>query len=78
MIEIFINLEIREKEKQGKDGTIFFKWQNIEFEANHINDRLSWNSHCGSAIINPTSIYEDRVGSLASLSGLRIQRYCEL
>ena len=35
-------------------------------------------SRCGSAVMNPTSIHEDRVRSLASLSGLRIWRCREL
>ena len=36
---------------------------------------LTWSSHCGSTVMNPTSTHEDRVSSLASLSGLRI-RHC--
>ena len=35
-------------------------------------------SHCGTLEMNPTSIHEDVGQSLASLSGLRIQRCREL
>ena len=35
-------------------------------------------SHCGAEETNPTSIHEDRIQSLASLSGLEIQSCCEL
>ena len=35
-------------------------------------------SHCGSVVMNPTGIHEDADQSLASFSGLRIRRCCEL
>ena len=35
-------------------------------------------SHCGTVEMNPTSIHEDAVPSLASFSGLMIWYFCEL
>ena len=43
------------------------------FKSGHLQS-----SHCGSAVMNLTSIHEDVVPSLALLSGLRIRCYCEL
>ena len=39
---------------------------------------IAWSSHCGSAVMNPTSIHEDAGSILASLRGVRIQHCCEL
>ena len=39
---------------------------------------VGWSSHFGSVVMNSISIHEDEVQSLASLSGLRIRRCCEL
>ena len=54
--------------------TMLVKYYYIDF-----NLKKSFrSSHCGSAETNLTSIYEDSGSILASLSGLRIQRWHEL
>ena len=51
---------------------------NKETSENESNKQRSGSSRCGSAVTNPTTIHEDEVPSLASLTGLKIRHCCEL